>query len=56
MGLAIEGIRFNPQAIGVVFGRYDPPIHLREPMDRADGTLSGAGGSALGLAVTAGTS
>jgi len=50
-----EDIRFNPQAIGVVFGRYDPPIHLREPMDRADGALSGAGGSALGMAATAGT-
>jgi len=49
-----DDTRVNLGAIGIVSGRYDPDIRLREPMDKAAGALSGAGASALSAAVTAG--
>ena len=44
-----EDTRVNLGAIGVVSGRYDPKIHLREPMNKTTGALSGAGASVLSL-------
>ncbi len=49
-----DDTKVNLGAIGIVSGRYEPDIKLREPMGKTAGAFSGAGASALSVAKTAG--
>jgi hypothetical protein len=49
-----DDTKVNLGAIGIVSGRYEPDIKLREPMNKTAGAFSGAGASALSVAKTAG--
>jgi hypothetical protein len=49
-----DDTKVNLGVIGIVSGRYDPDIKLREPMGKTAGAFSGAGASALSVAKTAG--
>jgi hypothetical protein len=49
-----DDTKVNLGAIGIISGRYDPDIKLRDPMNKTAGAFSGAGASALSVAKTAG--